>query len=173
MAPYLYPRREQANLRPCLTRYKFGKMARLRGFEPPTSGSGDQRSIQLSYRRAVCARAKSGAAHRTHEYLHCNAIPGRLPEAKRQQDARSRFPKHLFLFIPGEAKGLHVKMPGVSQLCHPDGLGREPRPSWCWHWFVKRNSRRSNYLEQIPMNGEAHHFHGEWADCRQIKLEQH
>src|SRR2546426_7082141 len=24
----------------------------------------------------------------------------------------------------------------------------------------------------IPMNGEAHHFRGEWADCRQIKLER-
>ncbi len=28
-------------------------MARLGRFERPTSGSGDQRSIQLSYRRAV------------------------------------------------------------------------------------------------------------------------
>ena len=30
-------------------------MARLGRFERPTSGSGDQRSIQLSYRRAVGA----------------------------------------------------------------------------------------------------------------------
>jgi len=28
-------------------------------------------------------------------------------------------------------------------------------------------------LGAIPMNGEARHFRGEWADCRQIKLEQH
>src|ERR1700693_3345684 len=30
---------------------EWGSMARLRGVDPPTSGSGDQRSIQLSYRR--------------------------------------------------------------------------------------------------------------------------
>ncbi len=34
-------------------RLKTEEMARLGRFERPTSGSGDQRSIQLSYRRAV------------------------------------------------------------------------------------------------------------------------
>src|SRR3989442_10953433 len=94
-------------------RSKAEEMARLGRLERPTSGSGDQRSIQLSYRRAVCAHAKSGAAHQPHEYLHCNAIPGRLPEAKRQQDARlepdfaAETPVSV---IPGEAKGSQVKM---------------------------------------------------------------
>ncbi len=36
-------------------RLKTEEMARLGRFERPTSGSGDQRSIQLSYRRAVGA----------------------------------------------------------------------------------------------------------------------
>ena len=36
-------------------RLKAEEMARLGRFERPTSGSGDQRSIQLSYRRAVGA----------------------------------------------------------------------------------------------------------------------
>src|SRR5713226_3646702 len=35
-------------------------MARLGRLERPTSGSGDQRSIQLSYRRAARARRKRG-----------------------------------------------------------------------------------------------------------------
>jgi hypothetical protein len=38
-------------------------MARLGRFERPTSGSGDQRSIQLSYRRAVSAHPYFGSAH--------------------------------------------------------------------------------------------------------------
>ena len=36
-------------------RLKAEEMARLGRFERPTSGSGDQRSIQLSYRRAAGA----------------------------------------------------------------------------------------------------------------------
>ncbi len=36
-------------------RLKTEEMARLGRFERPTSGSGDQRSIQLSYRRAAGA----------------------------------------------------------------------------------------------------------------------
>ena len=34
-------------------------MARLRGVEPPTSGSGDQRSIQLSYRRVASSKYRT------------------------------------------------------------------------------------------------------------------
>jgi len=58
----------------------------------------------------VCTRAKSGAAHRTHEYLHCNAIPGRLPEAKRQQDARSRFRCRNSCFCSFQAKRRACKL---------------------------------------------------------------
>ena len=44
-----------------------GKVARLGRFERPTSGSGDQRSIQLSYRRV----AESFATRHTNLILPC------------------------------------------------------------------------------------------------------
>ena len=43
-------------------RLKTEEMARLGRFERPTSGSGDQRSIQLSYRRAMSAPPFFGGA---------------------------------------------------------------------------------------------------------------
>ena len=82
-------------------------------------------------------------------------------------------PKHLFLFIPGEAKGLHVKMlKEFRSFAIPTVLVVNPG-FLVLALVCEEKLAPFQLFGTIPMNGEPHHFHGEWADCRQIKLEQH
>ena len=55
-------------------RLKTEEMARLGRFERPTSGSGDQRSIQLSYRRAVGAPRCCLSAQRAEAAINASIL---------------------------------------------------------------------------------------------------
>src|SRR5262249_20744689 len=76
-----------------------GDLARLGGFEPPTSGSGDQRSIQLSYRRTA--------------WTNCSSNPHERPEEPR---AKKFGP---LAFLPATSRGRPIAPPEFAEKLWP------------------------------------------------------